>query len=232
MDYQNNSGTAVGQAGQAQGQSGATVSPQQGQEVLPQGQGQRMISLDEAKQMAEAAAEAAFRKAQGYTDKNLQRVQARLNEVEAAYKLVRGSGLSDQEREQVQAKLLAELPAEGASAAAAVPVQDAGRQAQAQPAQPAQQDLTEWANAQAEAIFKAAGVEVEGDDPEAKLVDMTSPQSFVETLKTATAAKQARVRQAAGARIPTLLAGGMRANPIQDINDPMELIKMGLGGKP
>jgi hypothetical protein len=68
------------------------------------------------------------------------------------------------------------------------------------------------------------GVDIDEADPEAKLIDWSSPKSAYTTTREAIAAKQRRV---ANASLP-VTGGQASINPIANINDPSELLKMGL----
>jgi hypothetical protein len=79
---------------------------------------------------------------------------------------------------------------------------------------------------------------VEEADPEAKGIDQSSPERFLQTLEAALIAKASRigkqqpaVQEPNPAAIPALGSTGVQVNPISKINDPAELLRIGLGGR-
>ena len=77
-------------------------------------------------------------------------------------------------------------------------------------------------------IFKSAGVVVNLDDPEAKMIDYSTPEEFLKTLPLAAASKANRMK-ADQARPPMMLGRGGSPNPIDQISKPGDLYAIALG---
>jgi hypothetical protein len=198
-------------------QQDAAPAPAQEQAVTSGNDGQgktpEYITREEAQRLAEAAAEAAFRKAQGLNDKNAARINARMDEMLKSYTAITGKAPSQDEQARARA--------------------EAERQVTSQPI-PTPALNEEQVNAKAAELYRTAGVSVDEDDPEAKTVDMSSPEKFLITLQAALDAKRARVQAPTRNPVtaaPILGTGGGASNPIRNINDPTELLKIGFGSK-
>jgi hypothetical protein len=192
------------------------------------------ITREEAQRMAQEASEAAFRKAQGLIDKGnagtLKQVQGKLKALEDMFKLQEKVGMTvtpeqkDKMKNDVLMQAFTETPE-------STPI-PAGNQ----PAQVGTQDEAEQDPVTAEAwqMMKDAGITIEDNDPETKTLDQSSPYKFLKSIDAAIAAKKARItsnpQQTQAVHTPTNLgASGLpNSNPIQNITDPRELLRMGL----
>lgn len=173
-------------------------------------QAPQYITRDEAQRLAEAAADAAFRKAQGLTDKTASRlekqVQDRLAEIE---KFV--GPLTEEQKAKMANSLTQQEAAPATNPQAATPV--------------AVMDQAEIDRRTSE-IYQKHGLELEDTDPEARLVDgVKSPEAWLAALETATAQKAARLKTPAQARVAAF-GGGAAANPVMTTNDPDQLWKL------
>ena len=168
------------------------------------------ITRQEAETLAQQAAEAVWRKAQGYADKSSSRLEQRVKELQGLL-----GPLTNEQRAQLEKTL---TQPDGSQQAAGATPDAAG------PAGGGQQATAEQVNAEAERIYREAGVALEENDPEAKLVDQSSPDRFLATLREATATKAKRVN-GSPARMPFLGAGGKAGGTLQGIQDSDRLWK-------
>ena len=87
-------------------------------------------------------------------------------------------------------------------------------------------------NARTQQLYQEYGLVVELDDPEAKGIDQSDPWKFLNTLEVQLQAKKERVGDVPdkevnpAATMPALGTSGGIANPISNITDPDELLKM------
>lgn len=176
------------------------------------------ITREEAQRLVAEAAEQALRKAQSLNDKAQSKVNARLDEILKSY-----SSLTGQQPDQAMKDKALEL--------ARSQVQEPA-QASADPAGEIERKTDE--------LYKKHGLYVEENDPEAKGIDHSSPERFLLTLETALVTKASRTKTAPAAiqeqpanlaALPALGATGVQVNPIQNINNPAELLRIGLSGK-
>jgi len=168
------------------------------------------ITREEAKAMADAAAETALRKAQSLFDKGrdgiLKRVQADLQALEKGFDLQTKAGVpvTPEQRDAAKQKVIAaalteaepELPqkSETVQPSGTAPNPEAG---------------PDPITAEAWAMMKAADVTIEDTDPEMKLVDQsgTSALKFLRSIEVAIEAKKARLATPVEARIPGPASG-------------------------
>ena len=109
------------------------------------------------------------------------------------------------------------------------------------PAQGGRYELTEddvkEVNQKVAKIWEEAGVEIEENDPEAEHLNYDTPETFLATAKIAAQIKAERVNgqtetqseettASPAARIPTLGGQQKASNPIANITDPNELLRM------
>lgn len=169
------------------------------------------ITRDEAQRLAEAAADAAFRKAQGLTDKTASRLEKQVQERLAEIEKFVGPLTEEQ-----KAKMASSLTQQEAAAPAANP----------QAATPtAVMDQAEI-DRQTGEIYRRYGIELDDTDPEARLVESAkTPEAWLAALDKATAAKAARLKTPAQARVASF-GGGAAADPVISTNNPDQLWKL------
>lgn len=92
---------------------------------------------------------------------------------------------------------------------------------QTQPESPATNAAPNPQTALAWSIMDAYQVDIEADDPEAKLIDYSDPNKIMVSTTQAILAKQQRMARGG---LP-LTGGAGNANPIANINDPAELLR-------
>jgi hypothetical protein len=234
--------------GQAPGQEPVNVP--QGQEQAP-GKQPEYITREEATRLAQQAAEEAYRKAQGLFDKGrdgiLKKVQSDLQALTKSLELQKQAGFQitpDQEsalRNQVIQRALSEPEAP----APPQPSSNQPAQAGTQGAEDNGAPHNEY-EAAAFALFDSTGILIEQTDPEAAQLDNSSGPAWLTSVAKAIEAKRTRLasppqppqQQAAvqttaqqpPARTPTNAGSyGAPVNPIANINDPQELLRMALG---
>jgi DNA-binding winged helix-turn-helix (wHTH) protein len=141
-----------------------------------------------------------LRKVQGLVDKNISRVDKRVEtatrEAERVIETMKRNGFSitaDQEM-KLKSNAVQEALTETSAQTAAAP-------AQAQQQQP---DEVAATNAAAAALFKAYGMVIEKDDPEAAQVNLSDPNSFIRSLTTALEKKATRLATPPQARTPDM----------------------------
>ena len=92
--------------------------------------------------------------------------------------------------------------------------------------------VNDFINARTQQLYQEYGLVVERDDPEAKGIDQSDPWKFLNTLEVQLQTKKERVGDVPdkaanpAATMPALGTGGGIANPISNITDPDELLKM------
>lgn len=212
------------------GEGDVTVTEEQGAE-------QSYLTRKEAealmREIANQAADGAYRKAQSLVDKTDNRLKQQVEERFSKLKTARaqmeaaGQPVSDEAFDRL-------LEQERLNILSSVGNQDNP------PGANIEQREAEAINREAQKIMQEIGVEVEEDDPEAEYVNLQStPEVFLETLRIAAKAKAKRLTDsgqtvepaAPEARIPSLGSSGKQSNPIADITDPATLIQMGLKGQ-
>lgn len=176
----------------------------------------KWITQEEAQKIAEAAAEAAFRRAQGLNDKTASRINSQMAEMLKSYKALTGQepDANIQARARTQAEQMVRSQPEGNNGGQAV----------------------EDVNRKAAELYRTSGITLEEDDPEARTVDQSSPEKFLSSLQAAIDAKRTRTSNNKPqtnpiGSAPILGNRGGPSNPIANINDPAELLRIGLGGK-
>lgn len=185
------------------------------------------------REIADQAADGAYRRAQSLIDKTDNRltkqVQDRFEQLKTARAQMAAAGqpVSDEAFDDLleaeRLKILSSVGDQGIPPAAGI-----------------EQREVDAINREAQRIMEELGVEVEEEDPEAEYINFQStPEVFLETLKVAAKMKAKRLTDsgekvepvAPEARIPSLGASGKQSNPIADITDPDTLIQMGLKGQ-
>lgn len=193
----------------------------------------KYVTRDEALRIANEAAEAAYRKAQSLADKSESRVtklvQERLKQVEDSYRLLNGGEMPAETREQVRQKVISEVltnPGETSGAPAARPAAPGDSQVP--------DDEARYTDRWILDLYRETGVSIEdGDVEELKLIDFSSPAAVRQTIRTAIDAKRARLeREASPVRLTGVTTGLGAASSITSIQDPSELLAMGLYKKP
>jgi len=183
-----------------------------------QGKTPEYITREEVERLLKDAVEPFSRSIQSLRDKQTAQnanVKAKMDEMLKTYTAITGKAPGQDEQARAQA--------------------EAERQVLSQPAAKNAAVLTEeQVNAKTAELYRTAGVSVDEDDPEAKIVDMSSPEKFLATLQAALDAKRARVQAPTRNPVtaaPILGTGGGASNPIRNITDPTELLKIGFGSK-
>ncbi len=210
--------------------------PESQEQAQPQGAAQSYITMTDAEKIIEQVVEKALRRVQSLTDRTESRlkseIESRQKAIDQALNELRSAGMTIPESAERGAK---ERVVQEAL------LQASGKQETAVPNAPSP-EIVNYVNARADQMFREAGVTVEENDPEASGIDFTSPESFLTTLKAAVQMKSERMKGTGqvqppaqeqaqvnpAARMPSLTGGGMRANPMDQITDPTELIRMGL----
>lgn len=97
--------------------------------------------------------------------------------------------------------------------------------------------VNDFINARTQQLYQEYGLVVEQEDPEAKAIDQSDPWKFLNTLEAQLQVKKDRVgadpeKVADPAKtMPALGTGGSATNPIANITDPDELLKMAVKKK-
>jgi hypothetical protein len=192
-----------------------------------QSTGQQFVTVEEAKRLAEAAAEQAFRRAQGLVDKasqaNQLKVREALSKVDDVLKMQRDSGI--QITPEQEAALRSRVMEKAYTTDGDKPLSQAGETLPDQDAVPPPDPIT----AEAWRRMQANGVIIEETDPEIKLLEgSTSPQDWLAKIDQAIIAKKVRTQpatQPSGVDIsltPTSAGGSGRYNPndLSQVKDP------------
>lgn len=190
-----------------------TASAETSQEVPEQEQEQQQpqyLTLKEAQRLLEEQKDEVLRQTQSLTDKASSRLDKKLRDelkkINDVISLQKEAGIPitpEQEnamRQKVYDKALQQFGEE----------EEPTTTAQEQPVDPRQ--MAEMAAAavvsgMANDIYKEAGVTVKDNDPEAEMVDHSSPTAFLNSLRAAVEKKKQRVQTAPEARITTLGKG-------------------------
>lgn len=201
--------------GQDLGKVQFTPSGQEGE----QGQTQpEYVTVDQARRMTEEAVQQAVSKAQSLVDKSgnrlQEKIQAKLKDLESTLKVQAAAGIKitpEQEqalRQQVMVDALAEVEEPAAQAGQT-------RETQTQDAQAGQIDPISQA---AWELMQERGVEILENDPEAKMLDFSTPYKFLLSVEKAVSTKEQRLQSSSGeepnksvppqARIPGAGSGG------------------------
>jgi hypothetical protein len=220
----------VGKEDQAIGSPGAGQAPVQSLDEIGQPVQPEYVTRQEAEQMAEQAAENAFRRAQSLIDQRSAKVQEQVKALKDTIALQREAGI---EITDAQEKAMVDKVAQKAllDQSSQLPTQPA--QAGAGSAEPDTQiDIA------AGAIMDALGVEIIDSDPKEvlELLDMSSETAYLKSIPKAIAKKRELAGQPASPpqpqRAPTNIgAGGNRPNPIQGVKDPTTLLEIAFGEK-
>ena len=222
----------VNQGGEAQ----ANASGQQVQGNAAVGQSEaEFIRASDAQRMIEEAVERALRQSQSMTDKASARLTQQFNELKGTIEQLKASG------SQVPAETLEAMRALSHSLGepAASNGGNGGQAAGAGGEEEGGADI----DAQAAKIYQESGVIVYRNDPEAGMIDHSSPERFLETLTAAAKAKA--VREHGGEKPPAerqedtqgergqlpMIGRGSQSNPISDVRDPKELYSIALGAR-
>lgn len=192
------------------------------------------ITKAEAEALITSAVEQARREAQSLTDKNATRLQAeiskRIGEVERAYQTLNGAAMpaeqKDVMRQRVINQVLSETPQDqpGSAPAQVTPSNPAAAPAPAAPNDVEQAKLAEVQRRVAEEVARY-GVRLEPGDPEWNQINTATPDTFLETMPAAVAAKAQRTRNPA-ARLPALGSGAPNGNPVNGVNNLDQLWKI------
>ena len=203
--------------GQPEGTEPTYITTQELDERLGKGLDERLSSFEDT----------VARQIQSLSDKAESRITKQVNEqlgqLDAQYADLKAAGIpvTDEMLQNAKAKVVQESLAvqasEGGDGKETVP-----------PADP----INDFINARTQQLYQEYGLVVELDDPESKAIDQSDPWKFLNTLEAQLQVKRERVGpepdKAANppATMPALGTGGGIANPISNINDPDELLKM------
>lgn len=202
-----------------------------GEQPLPSAEGEEStqpeyLTKAEAQRLIAEAEEKALRKAQSSTDKAIdsifKKVQDDLRSLTQTIEFQRNSGIevSPEQEQQLKQQLVTRALAGAPESAQPSPPQEAPQKEEVDPV-----------TAEAWRMMEEAGVLVDEDDPEAKLLNFSSPYKFLKSIESAIEAKKERISERP-ARTPTNVGGrGAPTNSIVDVTDHRELLKRGLGGK-
>lgn len=168
---------------------------------------EQYVTRQQAQELAQQAAEEAYRKAQALIDKGASRltkqVQERLASLENSWKLQAdmGAPVAPETQERLRQRVIQDAFTAQEQAGAV----GSGSQAQA-PGLEGMDPIT----AEAYQMMQQAGVMIEQGDPEAAQIDQSSPFKFLRSVEAAIAAKKARTEQRAQVepqgRIPGMTA--------------------------
>ena len=184
----------------------------------------KYITLDEAKALADQAAEQAFRRAQGLVTKRDQAVQESIKSLKEVLEMQRKSGIAitaeQEETLQNQAILQAFKKAP-------------------QPDQPETEFSPEAEEGEVDPVTAIAinletryGVTITDQDPEARGIKADgTPDEYIETYLQAIQAKAARLQKQPVTHTPTNLgAAGAPTTPIRDFKEARNYLSRGLRG--
>lgn len=180
------------------------------------------IRMEDAQKLIKEAVDIAVRQAQSLTDKSAHRLNTQISEVKNTLSSLQSSGLP------VPADTLAAMrEITNSLDVGGEAVQDEQKQ---EPDDIGPTEEEEAAvNRAAREIFQKLGVVVNLDDPEAKMIDYSTPEAFLESLPTAAAAKASRINSDMP-RPPMMGRGGV-SNPIESLRKPGDLYAIALGEK-
>ncbi|RME37942.1 MAG: hypothetical protein D6794_06155 [Deltaproteobacteria bacterium] len=188
------------------------ASPQQEQQDAPLTTAQVQAMIEEAMQKT---LEQSRRMAQSLTDKadtRLQKlVQSRIAQLEEAWKMQAELGMpvpDDEQKEAARQKVaqsVMEAAGDGGAQDDAALPQDDGKGTN-------DNETAAIVNRRAQAIYEKYGIDLNEDDPEAELIDQSSPGAFLVSLEEALVRKKKRV---SGARAANLGGNGKPAAQVQ-----------------
>jgi len=199
-------------------------------QYTPEGRGDQSqsqpqyITVDEAKKLTEQAVQEAVSKAQSLVDKSGNRVQAkvqeRLQNLEATLKMQTDAGveITPAQRKALEQQVVLDTFKEAEADPNAQSTQK--EPPQAPPGQGEQIDPITQA---AWTMMQERGVDILENDPEFKILDMSSPYKFLLSVDKAISAKETRVQSSSeepepmgspNARIPGAGAGGSSNNTL------------------
>lgn len=213
--------------GQGQGQAPEAAPTEQAQGTTTEQS--EFVTRAEAQRVADAAAEAALRKAQSMFDRGrdgiLKKVQSDLATIAETIERQRAIGVevTPEQEEAMKSRVLARALDEPVATDAASPAKTA-------PQPEAAQETLDPVSAEALGMMQAAGVTIEDDDPEFGQIVQTSPYAFLKSVEAAIAAKQERLALPPAGRVAGVpgAAGVASSNPIANITDPGQLLRLGL----
>ncbi len=218
------SSTGNSETGQTQ------VNPPAGQDASSATQ-PSYITLEAAEKLAREAEERAYWRAEKLVrsaDKRISgKVQADLAALEKMINVQKSAGIeiTPMQEAQLRNKVISD-----AYSQADPPPTHTEQQEKPNPEAPSSEAI-DPTTAQAWRLMKAAGITINEDDPEVKLVDNSDEDHFLLSIAAAIETKRQRIAstpmQAPG-RTPTGAGatGAHQANPIQDITDPAELLRI------
>lgn len=203
--------------GQQEGTEPTYITTQELDDRLGKGLDERFSSFEDT----------VARQIQSLSDKAESRITKQVNEqlgqLDTQYADLKAAGIpvTDEMLKNAKAKVvqdsLAAQASEGGDGKEPVPTDD---------------PVNDFINARTQQLYQEYGHVIERDDPEAKGIDQTDPWKFLNTLEVQLQAKKERVGDAPEkeanppATMPALGTGGGIANPISNITDPDELLKM------
>lgn len=216
-----------------QGQDHQNASPQAGVTEPGKGTEPKYVTLEEAKRLAEEAAEERFRRAQSLTDKYNSQLQSavktRVDEVLRSYKLLNpGQELSQEQLEQVRQRAINEV-------LSGDNIQ--GSQAPGTPPSGSEQRVPDdveiqFVERRVGQIEAQLGVEIREGDEEEKLLNWNTPEAFIQSYTQAATAKAKRLGiitaeptfpGAGPAAAPALVAGSGSGNNLINMTKPDDL---------
>lgn len=207
------------------GQSQGNVNPDQAAPENTTPQAQPLITAAEAEVIAERAAAKAFRGIQSAQEKLDARIRTRMDDFAAKLE-AGGIEMTPEQAQKIQNQVIQEESQQLQNDPGTTG--EGGNDADAQ-AQPPPKDEAEQVNQFANDLMAQYGVQLLKGDPEADMVDHSSPTTFKETFQAALDAKKAKLgasQVSPAAQVPTMGAGARSGNPIRDIVDPGELYQL------
>ena len=210
--------------GQQEGTEPTYITTQELDERLGKGLDERLSSFEDT----------VARQIQSLSDKAESRitkqVKDQLGQLDTQYQELKAAGIpvTDEMLQNAKAKVVHEsLSAQGVLAAAAAAEGGDGKEAV-----PSGDPINEFINARTQQLYQEYGLVIEQSDEESKAIDQSDPWKFLNTLEVQLQAKKERVGDVPenvanpAATMPALGTGGGIANPISNITDPDELLKM------
>ncbi len=196
------------------------------------------ITLEQAKKLADDAAEAAFRRAQGLVTKTNQglenKIRADIQAIEQTVAMQRASGIQITPEQEATLKQNAVLnaykaappePPPGASPGTQSPAGSPGQQVSA--GQEGEEiPVTDPLMDQAIQIMDQAGVYILQTDPEWNVIAQAQPAQYLQAVQDGIASKVKRLATPPEARLSGLGAGSQPASPLPQNLSPIELLKL------
>lgn len=177
--------------------AGQPVAPLQAEPGTGEAPSEDELTRDWVESRAKEAEEKAFRRAQGLITKTNAKIREEVSQLEQQLGAA-GVTLDAQQKAKLEAQVTERVLTEASSEP------DAKGQAKAQPNEPQQLDPVSQI---AKGMMDEAGTVVYDNDPEAKLIDMTDPYSFIKSLPMAIQAKKERVEASTNGGNPTATPG-------------------------